>query len=224
MPLKSATKITIPIPRTRQSWLGEYVLKARALLVTLVSPLLTHNNRAEFRADAPSSRKLLNIEYCKQEQAFWCWAACMEMVTQYVFTGSDLKQCELASQAFNQTTCCVDGANKECNKPLGLNSITDMLIRRGLRAIRHDGPLTYQEIVTEISSERPVKVGLVFSTLFGHAILLHGFDSTNAAEPLVFFHNPDPTYGTGSATYSSLVDGFGAGTWRVTWTRLEKNA
>lgn len=53
-----------------------------------------------------------------QETNVWCWAACTQMITE--FLGHGRTQCDLANERFGQTNCCdgaCDNKTESCTQP-----------------------------------------------------------------------------------------------------------
>lgn len=60
--------------------------------------------------------KELNVPYIFQEQSYWCWAACSQMVMQYMEDDSTYLQCKQALRALRIEEPCI-GARFNCCIP-----------------------------------------------------------------------------------------------------------
>jgi hypothetical protein len=141
---------------------------------------------------APSSRTL-SIAAIPQQTQLWCWAATSEMIFRYY--GRPVTQCQLVSAYLNRPCCtgdpaCIVGSGNMETIQQGL------FLLGGIRSI-HVGPITFGQIVTEISAGRPIMVGYR-NSFAGHVVLVTGYNTANN-----FVHVLDPFYGTFDVPYGA---------------------
>ena len=91
-------------------------------------------DRLEIRPEpAIGGQAPLNVPLIKQEQTWWCWAACAQMVMRYY--GNDLAaQCDFANWAFGQTNCCSTGDSVDCNKGLARSRVKEVFGHWGIES------------------------------------------------------------------------------------------
>lgn len=166
----------------------------------------------------------LRVVRHQQEGFYSCWAACAEMIMEYL--GADrIRQCEQSNSAFNLLKSCADDGVLE------RGSVGDKQWRPEFRKWGFDfefrpgysGPivaLTWPELTTEISDGRPVAFAWYESPGLAHLMVLIGFHE-NAEDKRVICVDPfygedlDPTmvsfadYNGGSDVYEHWGDYFG---------------
>lgn len=175
-------------------------------------------------APTTNVRKFANVELKGQRYSEWCWAACMEMVLgnrRFPSPG----QCGLAGSAFSLNTCCGFPFDPDCNRPLPVPQTGKEYAKWGVSSLFFTHPISFEQIVQEISNNRVVLVGLLWSSggvyRGGHAVLVVGWDENEDGRFLVVY-DPRGSGGVASSQwYDDLLNAFGGGSWSFTWTNLE---
>jgi len=158
----------------------------------------------ELTASASPGSELLAVDRRGQKKSNWCWAASGEMVMDHL--GVDVTQCDQVNKQFGLTTCC-QSATLACNKTgwpefnkYGFTFDTT-----------HFAPLSWDDIVTEITDERtPFCFTKKSNGGGGHMLVVFGYTEIDG-EPWVWVHDPLPV-NTGSthvipyAEYDSGTD------------------
>lgn len=89
------------------------------------------------------------VPFHKKETGEWCWAACGEMVTEFIDPQNKVKQCtqaqDLCGPNCAQVDCCATPTPKPCVIPG-----TPTIDRHGFIAAPHPHPLEPSEIVQEL--------------------------------------------------------------------------
>jgi hypothetical protein len=116
-----------------------------------------------------------------QQQDLWCWAASSVSVNRFFSPGSGWKQCDVANQALNQKTCCLDGTGA-CNQAWYLEDAL-RIVGNLVSFLAHRA--AESEVRTEIDTIRPLCLRIAWSTGGGHFVAIHGYSGTmiNVADP-----------------------------------------
>lgn len=166
--------------------------------------------------DTRPSRRTRSL-LIKQSQTEWCWAACIQMLMSNRF-GSYPAQCTMAGHAFlplAPESGCSDP--QRINFPLPVGRVAQELARWGMSSQSQSRPVSFQSLVSEISANRPVKIGLLWNGNGGHAVLVVGWDQSSQGRFLILH---DPQRGAGSVWYEDLMTAYGLGNWSWTWTNI----
>ena len=59
------------------------------------------------------NRKRLDVTFRARKHGNWCWAACAQMVMEYL--GKNVRQCEQVNKRYNWNDCCNDPMPARCN-------------------------------------------------------------------------------------------------------------
>lgn len=159
------------------------------------------------------------VKGVRQQQTYWCWAACAEMILNKF--SIEKNQCEIVSRTLGIDECCEDGSTADCNQPLKISRVTELYEAYGINVTYRDGDLSMDEIVEHVSANHVLKVGLVWwdPPFSGHAVIINGYDlADDDDEPLVLFVDPNRSVEAGSTPLRLLQSGWGAGVWRHTWS------
>jgi fibronectin type 3 domain-containing protein len=172
-------------------------------------------------AVAPAAAaSVLPAPFVQQEQSQWCWVGVSDCVLGYY--GTTLDQCTIAEWTREQATwhdfgpsdCCVDptqGCNYWNYNWGYAGSIQDILQHWGVDNYGI-GPLSLDEIGTQIAAGHPFIIRWGWTTGGGHFVTGHGVEGS-----MVSYMDPWPGEGFKTGTYDWVVYGGGAsGT--HTWT------
>lgn len=171
------------------------------------------------------SAKVLDLSLVMQEQDQWCWAAASTSILLYY--NVEIEQCEVAEYTrtksdwhdFGDVNCCVD-PSKGCNywnynwgKP---GSIEDILNNWSVEVNNLARHLAEQEVIDEISTEKPFIIRWGWATGGGHFVTGYGIDNS-------LVNYMDPWEGHKTALYSWVVSG-GYHEWTHTQTIRQEPA
>jgi hypothetical protein len=141
--------------------------------------------------------------------------------------GISRNQCELANVADSINGCHesdVSASSIRWDQPLSVTQFTAEYARYGIASSFHDGPVSYEEVQSELGSDRPVQVGIEWS-LGGHAVVIVGWEeSPDGRYLLVNWPRLAPTDASaaGSILYEELLSpNDDVGTWKWSWTGIE---
>lgn len=149
-----------------------------------------------------------------QETNVWCWAACTQMITE--FLGHGRTQCDLANQRFGQTNCC-DGS---CDNK------TDACTQGGWVMFTESGfsytdpggtPLPWDTITACISCKRQ-PTDLIDGPLsggMGHCRVIYGYVVIDGTKYLLIKDPWAPCVGN---SYALKYDDYANNTLRELWT------
>ena len=188
-------------------------------------PLTANNGTLNPQPGDPAEEQhLLNVPHRAQEGRLWCWAACVQMVLE--LNNKHMHQCEIVRKMLNQDThpCGPDfqSRNDSCD-PTKMGPTWE---RCGMEVKPHTGTLKIDEIKAEIAAKRPIQVGIMWHLGSGHAVLIKGWAATTPETLLIddpLRDSPQaPVFDvSGRATLTELLNAFGHGFWRFTWSELE---
>ena len=157
----------------------------------------------------------LGVEWVKQEQTEWCWAACTQMVATYLgITG--IKQCELANFLHNQTTCCVNGNTGKCNQPSQFDGIGRVYDHVGIDSISERKIIFAAQLLQELKAKRPIEVGWLWQGGGGHVVLITGVFANGLYRVL------DPMFGVRICNDVMLLQALGMGVWAYSFGVFKK--
>lgn len=138
----------------------------------------------------------LDVVLRPKEERFWCWAACGEMVTEYL--GHPILQCQQASDYVNSKydtniDCCQPNRPGMCNRTGTVNFGT-----YGFTCDTIYGPQTWDHIVVQIKHNRKPFCYTRYNQInpfrgepTGHMMVVTGYRIIGDSL-LVKIHNPDP--------------------------------
>ena len=135
----------------------------------------------------------LPVTYRSQEGYHNCWAACAEMVFDYLGAGR-LRQCEQAGVGISDPDCCTDGlldAGSQCDYQWHPEFQTwgfDVNIAPSpSHALNH---LRWEEVKAEINAGRPFMFCWVESSQLNHLLVCVGYDESKPGESALIYYDP----------------------------------
>ena len=153
----------------------------------------------------------------KQIEDQWCWAAVSMSVDHYFSPSSTLSQCLIAREVLRPRACCADP--DACNTPARLRDALQA-IRRPFEVRR--GPLSFDEVRTQIDAQLPVCVRIGWSRGGGHFVVISGYHVSPSGAKFVKVE--DPLFPSSIVPYDVLVfsyqnaqDRAGGGQWTTTF-------
>lgn len=130
----------------------------------------------------PGAGRVLQVPFMRQQTQVWCWAATIEMVSQYY--GRSIDQCQILS-AYLSGNCCALPQFCLVAAP-NMQTIQAGLFRlAGLRSDYVPSALPFGVIQAEIDAGRPIIVGYRGS-FSGHVVVIVGYD----AQGRLWIHDP----------------------------------
>lgn len=160
---------------------------------------------------APSGGAAVSLffDMQRQVQSQWCWAATSASVSIFYNNGSTWTQCRVAQQILG-SDCC--GSPGPCNKPWYLNDA--LTVTNNFVAISN--PLTFQQVVAELSAGRVVGARVGWYGGGGHFMVIYGYNTINGVN---YYNIDDPIYGKSQITESGFLNAYqGAGGWTHSYT------
>ena len=170
--------------------------------------------------------RILDVSMIYQEQTYWCWAACTQMIFDYY--GISLEQCEIAEIArildytynpyprFGGSNCC--NPNNGCNRKnsftnyvFSYGSIQAILDSLSISSSKIGSNLQLSEIKSEIDAWEPFIIYWKWvNESDGHFVICRGYDT---ASEKIYINDPlqSSSY-TGGATiecYDWVISGTG---------------
>jgi Papain-like cysteine protease AvrRpt2 len=165
---------------------------------------------------AATPPRMLPVQFVKQEQDNWCWAACSEMLfglLGFTVNGTVLHQCDLASAQFHGNCCAAPGSSV-CNQGCWPENVYNFY---GINYSRVEYPLPTSGVQTEINGGRPVEVYLAWSGgTAAHVVLIVGYYDDGELEIY------DPYDGPSRHPYSDVVKAFNKGAWTISYLGLRR--
>jgi hypothetical protein len=118
------------------------------------------------------AQKILSVPLIAQQTPVWCWAAVSEMIFRYYGRGAT--QCQILS-GWYQRDCCL--FSQSCQTTASIQAIQQTLLAfGGVRSTALPGPISFQNVQSEINAGRPVIVAYRGS-FAGHVVIIHGYDA-----------------------------------------------
>lgn len=163
----------------------------------------------------------LGLQYVEQENAFWCWAACVEMIGMRLGVDPPLQRCELASRVVaDGTPCCQPPYDRmyPCNQAADDGQIERAYAELGLAAEPYEGPIPQDVLWRELASSRAVQIGYGYiGTQDGHVLLIGGYRH-DGNELRFDVLDPSGIEGPRSLLYEELNPySYGNAVWTRTW-------
>ncbi|MCI0490325.1 MAG: hypothetical protein L0229_27345 [Blastocatellia bacterium] len=143
------------------------------------------------------------MNYEKQEEETWCWAACVEMILKH-FGVSDDEQCEIAQTGLSLlgggSNCCtsnnISNHNRRCDRTLDQEKVTELWSKYPVKADFKrrspaiNLPLFRDELQDMLDSGHPVEIGYRHPDM-GHLIILCGWEQyPETGQATFFYHDP----------------------------------
>jgi hypothetical protein len=158
---------------------------------------------------------LLNMPYSAQQQPNWCWAACSEML--YLFFGiTNIRQCDIASAEFG-ANCCASPGSAVCNRA---NWPDNALRRMGISWTVFNAAFGPLPVRIEIDARQPLLVYYAWSGGGAHIAPLRGYYDNGSLPPDLEIN--DPAYGPGRRAYNFVLNGYGLGSWSMTYYGIRR--
>jgi hypothetical protein len=143
----------------------------------------------------------LHFNMQAQTESNWCWAATSTSVSHYYWFGSRWTQCRVACAELNLSTCCEVPAPDACNVPWFL----DRALTRTNNFVSISGPLTFDQVRTEIDAERPVGARIGWANGGGHFMVIYGYTKVLSHE---YFDIDDPIFGKSHLKVSEFSNNY----------------
>lgn len=157
-----------------------------------------------------STGKKLAVPLYGQQTSVWCWDASSLMVIKYYRPTSPLKQCDLANQATNVTSCCNTPIPSEC-----VHTGWEMLSSNGFAFDDSTSPLSWNDLRWQIDHGFPVLYAWGWNGGGGHMMVAIGHITLGKLHWVVI-NNPWPPSSSSSSggaqetyTYDAWVGGTG---------------
>lgn len=140
----------------------------------------------------PPTGRVLPVGFRGQQTAVWCWAASIEMVSDYYLR--PIEQCQILSAYLNGNCCffpqaCVIAAPSMTTIQQGLLAVS------GLSSFHTPGPISFEDLYREIDAGGPVILGYRAS-FSGHVVVVYGYTPSGT----LYIH--DPFYGSFQVQYA----------------------
>lgn len=168
--------------------------------------------------------KTLRVFRVQQATPAWCYAACTEMVINFIHGLGTVGQCDIASFVKSglgmNVNCCPDGGGHERCKRSGctVGDFNQIFDEWKVVFQRDDDRVSLSSLDIEFRNARPVLVRVEWNDTSAHALLITGVDGAEV-------HVIDPLQGRpygGWVRHSYLIEGFKKGQWAETWLGLTK--
>ena len=157
----------------------------------------------------PASATVLPTQFVPQSTQVWCWAAVTTEVLNYFGFAGD--QCQIVSLTLsgytNNSFCCPFVIGGPCFRTGQLFEIQQALSLIGGIASSVTGPLTFQQIRSEINAGDPI-IAAYLGSFSGHVVVIFGYDDTSGE---IYIH--DPFYGQFVVPYASTFTYNGSLIW-----------
>jgi hypothetical protein len=159
--------------------------------------------------------------YAKQEQTYWCWSACAQMVLERLEMRPVPRQCEIAHKRLG-TDCCTTPA--ACNQPCSMSEVAGLYERLGVVCSGVEQPLSEEGLLEELFADRPVQIGYTYSDYpVGHVVVALGETNHPKRGGLKYILLADPAIGKNRMRiYEDVRTDGGRGVWAWTWIRMSK--
>lgn len=147
-------------------------LRKNLYLCLILALLMPANGAAN-----PAAAKVLDIRIHPQHTLEWCWAASTAAVVEYVI-GQPMVDCQLLSaydyMLGGRGRCCE--GNPECVRAGYPGEIKELLSMFDIPAHHQSTPITYDRLIQEIDSRRPVIIALWMSAPTAHIVVITGYE------------------------------------------------
>jgi hypothetical protein len=155
--------------------------------------------------------KQLDFDMQLQTQSNWCWAATSTSVSHYYWWFSPWMQCTVANAELGRNDACNSPVPAAANVPWYL----DRALTRTNNFVSITGPVTFQQVRSEIDAGRPVGARIGWSGGGGHFMVIYGYSLVAGT---TYFDIDDPIYGKSHLTVSDFSAGYqGSGSWTHTY-------
>ena len=156
---------------------------------------------------------MLGIPMIRQQEAYWCWAACAHMVL--VAEDNNLApQCTIAGWLFQEVECCANNERTCCDQAVTAHQVVQIFEHRDIPTCYMPGTISCQSLRARLAAGIVVEMGLINNAGTGHLVLVVGYRWKSSGWE--YFVN-DPGRGNLRGTYDALLNNWGNGRWVVTW-------
>jgi len=147
------------------------------------------DNKPDCVPNSDSSRLAMNTYF--QEKSNWCWAACGQMVMEFV-GGTVISQCDAANSRLGETTCCGASPSPNCNS-VGFIEFA----KHGFSADSISAALPWDSIRKQIDCVKSPICSVRKNRFrnFSHMVVASGY-TTAAGERQVLIRNPSQDFTT----------------------------
>lgn len=192
----------------------------KILFLALVVPTLVAVLGGQARADCVLM-KTLSVDQIGQETDQWCWAAGTQMTTK--FAGVAVTQCQQANARFTRQDCCTKPTPAACIQP-GWPDFPAWGFQTDLTA--WGTALTWDQIKSQIDSNRPVAFSWGWTGGGGHLMVARGYCyyGDRDIDKYILINDPLPV-GTGNnryVTYADFVAGADHSHWQDYYNTIKK--
>jgi hypothetical protein len=174
----------------------------------------------------------ISLEFERQEEINWCWAACAEMILKHFHRSND-EQCQIAQKGLAfigvNVPCCTDSLHSNgdirCDRTLGDKNISRLWreaygvqVNYTNRQDLHinDEPALIERL-KEIIENHPIQLGYSGSPA-GHVIIVYAWEPASSGK--VNFLCRDPARGANAVIPESSIIRPGRGTLNALWEIL----
>lgn len=184
-----------------------------------------------FGANTHPGRKL-PVPFVEQTpMRLWCWVACTKMiVNSFGITASrtDIAERHLRHLGFD-LDCFPPIAGGACDRDTQPGNVAFIFSDWGLSvdAINFERRVSFDDVVSEISHERPVLAGVYWiingARNGGHVVVIRGWSIVDG-EPLLYVNDPLEER-TAEVPYDDLAKEYGEdndGKWQLSWTGFRR--
>jgi hypothetical protein len=175
-------------------------------------------------------QRKLAVRLITQEQSLWCWAANVDMVSDF-FGNPQLRQCEIAEKQFNISNCGAIGPLVEdgttSNQAVNPQEVKDIWAANNVGSTFLESSLSFESLKAEIDQGRPVQVAWLWDGDGGHVVIVKGYRE-DANRRFVFINDPlneneeEEIIGDDAILYSQLLTAHEQGRWAYTWKDLAR--
>lgn len=143
-----------------------------------------------------------------QQQTEWCWAAVSVSVDHYFNAASAWTQCLIANNQLNQSNCCTNGSDPQCDCPWYLDRALSAMNR--LR-VWLQSPAGFSSVKQEINQSDPLCARIGWSGGGGHFVAISAYDDTTSSDYITV---NDPIWGVSQIPYNVFLSNYrGNGSW-----------
>ncbi len=164
--------------------------------------------------EVPGTATILNIDNRAQKTDVWCWAATIEITANYY--GVAAQQC--ATLAVWTGFDCCNTYSPYCVRAGSNYEIQESLRLLGLNSSFAYGPLSWNQVKTEINSGRPM-IMFYSDSFSGHVVVMFGYDETTKK---VYIH--DPYFGTFEVDFGTTFSYNNSKAWTNTLYNISKSS
>lgn len=148
------------------------VLRVLLLLLVFHGPIDKLNAQGSLKSlKTVEFARIADFRHIPQTQSNWCWAATLAEVINAT-RGTDLIDCDVASQYFSQPCCRYPYS---CNSQNSLFEFYDIVRRYNLNTKIHYR-ISWETLTEELKNSRPVLIRIESPLGQGHFVTIMGYD------------------------------------------------